>query len=51
MPFGPVVEAPSPEAFLIESPEVAYKNKNVSTAPTIIGFVRNEGDFLYAGKP
>lgn len=50
MPFGPVVETPSEEAFLIESPEVAYLNKNVSNAPTLIGFLRDDGDFLIACK-
>ena len=46
--FGPVVENPSPEAFLIESPEMAYSNRNVSNVPTLIGCVRDEGDFISA---
>ena len=45
--FGPVIESPcSKDAFLTESVEMAYKNKNVSYVPVLMGLVHDEGDYM-----
>ena len=47
--FGPVIEQPSPDAILTNSPTELYKTGQVAKIPFMSGVVRDEGEVFGFG--